>query len=75
MKKIYYTLFLIGTIAGCKSTFSFSMNPDKGSFTSGTIGSAGITNNVAGVNMVTTNYSDTSFIKRDTLYHEFHLTD
>jgi len=75
MKKIYYILFLAIGLASCKSMFSFAMNPDKGSYTNGTIGSAGITNNVAGANMVTTNYSDTSFAKRDTLPREFRLSN
>ena len=75
MKKIYYILFLVAIFAACKSTFSFAMNPDKGSFTSGTIGSAGFTNSVSGTNMATVNYSDTSFLKRDTLHREFRMAN
>ncbi len=75
MKKIYCILILIGIMAGCKSIFSFARNPDKGSFTNGSIGSAGITNNPAGSKMATKNYSDTMFLKRDTMYQDFHFTN
>jgi hypothetical protein len=75
MKKTYTILFLIFLLAGCKSTFSIAMNPDKSTFNSGTIGSVRATDNIPNYSTTTNNYSDTSLIKRDTLYRNFHLAN
>jgi hypothetical protein len=75
MKKTYSIIFLIIILAGCKSTFSIAMNPDKSTFNSGTIGSVRATDNVPNAVPVMTNYYDTSLIKRDTLYRNFRVAN
>jgi hypothetical protein len=68
MKKIYSLLILIIAFAACK-TMPISMNPDKGSFNSGTIGSVKETDNIPVANAGTknVNFKDTSHAKTDTV--------
>jgi hypothetical protein len=67
MKKIYTIALLVFTLAACKS---ISMNPNKGSFNSGTIGSVRSTDNipVANAGTVNVNLKDTSHLKADTTH-------
>lgn len=72
MKKIFSLSILI-ELAACGSTLPISMNPDKGSFNSGTIGSVKSTDNIPVANAGTAgfNLKDTAHNKSDTSHIKF----
>jgi hypothetical protein len=69
MKKIFSVLFLLLLSGACK-TLPISMNPGKGSFNSGTIGSVRATNNipVSNTGAANFNFMDTSYRKAYTVH-------
>ena len=71
MKIIYSAILLLIFLGGCK-TFSFSTNPDKSAFNSGTIGSVNATNYLPYTYPGTISPQDTSMIKSETA-HQNHL--
>ncbi len=75
MKKICFFLFLVIITTGCKSTFSIAMNPDKSTFSSGTIGSVRATDHIANTKTVLINHNDTSLIKKDSLYRDLRVVN
>jgi hypothetical protein len=70
MKKITVIFFLCFLAGACK-TMPISMNPGKGSFNSGTIGSVRATNNIPVSNTGATNFNfmDTSYRKVYTVHN------
>lgn len=69
MKKIYFILFLLVALGGCKSIFSIALNPGKEAFNSGTIGSVRATDNLPNPNTGMSNLMDTSSVRKEIAHH------